>query len=77
MTRKKPESVHVFTARMDKHDYEAVRAVAFFMRLSVNEFVVQAIRDYLARHATDAELDALVERRRERMRTTIAQMGED
>ena len=76
MTRRKSSGVHVFTARMDKDEYEAVQAFAFFNQVSVNEFVLRAIRKYLTRHTTDTELDLMIEQRREAIRTTRERLGE-
>ena len=64
-------TLHVFTARMPVDEYEALRSYAFFAGQSANEVVVSAIREYLKRHATDEQLNALVARTRTQLRRTM------
>ena len=56
---------------MPVDEYDALRSYAFFAERSVNEVVVAAIREYLAGHATDEQLDAMVGQMRNKLGRTL------
>lgn len=72
-----PTGVHVFTTRMPKDEYEVLRAYAFFINSPINDVVLRALRRYLAEHANDPELDAMIEQQRTQFRQTVERLEPD
>jgi len=59
---------HVFTTRMPAGEYEFLRFYAFFVGSSINDVVLRAVRAFMAEHAADPELRAMVEQAQRRFR---------
>lgn len=68
--------VHVFTARMPVHEYEALRAYAHFTRQSINDLVLAAVRAYLGEQGRAEHLERMVEEVKAKLRATLDGLGD-
>jgi NRPS condensation-like uncharacterized protein len=68
--------VHVFTARMPVHEYEALRAYAHFTRQPINNIVLTAVRSHLREQMAEDRLNTMVEQMRATLRETFEGLGD-
>jgi len=71
------DDIHVFTARMPMREYEALKSYSFYARRSINDIVLEALRDWLREHATEEHLEQLLTDARERFRATVEELREE
>lgn len=70
------DEAQALTVRVSPQDYELLRTYAFLTGTSMNTIMVRAMREFLAEHAREREIDDLVDRAKEKFRETIDRLGE-
>jgi hypothetical protein len=69
--------IHLFTARIPKAEFEALRSYASLARCSVNDVVQRALREFLRAHSGGPEIELMLDDARQQFLTIIENMPEE
>lgn len=67
----------VVTVRMSAEEHEALKIFSFHTRISINEVMLRAMRNFLATEGKGKEFDALLRKTRDRYRSALDKLEEN
>lgn len=67
----------VVMVRMSPEEHEVLKIFSFHARISINEVMLRAMKQYLATQGTSQEFDELLKKSRGRYRSALEKMKEE